>query len=831
MPITLALPADRICVRGDGPAKAKIALVGEQPGEKEVRLGIPYIGPAGEVLQECLSHAGLARAELYVTNVIKDLAHPLQYYFHFEKGKILSQHQDFVLYREYLKQELEEVDPNVIVATGNVALYALTGQMGIGKWRGSIIPCTLIPGKKVLPTYHPATVLPHVGQYTNKHLINLDLLRAKEQQEFPEIRSKQRNLIINPSYSDSLAYIAYLKERGRSSRLSFDIEVSRKTQELTCISFALSDLEAISIAFVDSEGDKFTPEQELEIWLQIAELLEDPTIPKLNQNIAFDIQFLFQRYGIKTAGPLDDTMIAQRIAWPDFPAGLDFICSFHTTIPYYKGDGKYFFDVGDWSKFWNYNAMDAIAVQEALPSLLEDVERQSNTATYRRQVALVPPLVYMMHQGINVDVQGMLSHQTRVKEEIATLEVELQAIMGPDVNYASPKQLITYWKETHGVDPYKKRQKDGTFTDTVDETALKRLSRRGFKEASLILQLRKLNKQLSTYLEIGKVDDDARYRSSYNPVGTPTGRLSSSENIFGTGGNQQNWPHELLKYFKADRGHLTYSVDLSQAENRIVAYVGRIPAMIEAFETGKDVHRLTASLIFNIPPEQISDVKGSTDIGGGKYSQRDLGKKANHSLNYGERYKKFALINEMAEGEAKFICERYHTIYPEVQLNYQALVKSMLYRDRTVINLMGRRRVFLGQLDEMLFLAAFAQIPQSTVADIINERGLNLIYYDPEFEPVELMTQIHDSIVFQLSLDLPWIRHAQIITKLKQSLETPLQFNDRTFVIPADFTIGTTLHKESSKELKSKNFPQELPALAEKLRQYYEELTNATTIP
>jgi len=64
--------------------------------------------------------------------------------------------------------------------------------------------------------------------------------------------------------------------------------------------------------------------------------------------------------------------------------------------------------------------------------------------------------------------------------------------------------------------------------------------------------------------DIGKVDKDGRYRSSYKPVGAETGRLSSGKTIFGTGGNQQNWPHDLLRFFLFDEGYLGYSIDLSQ---------------------------------------------------------------------------------------------------------------------------------------------------------------------------------------------------------------------------------------------------------------------------
>jgi hypothetical protein len=153
----------------------------------------------------------------------------------------------------------------------------------------------------------------------------------------------------------------------------------------------------------------------------------------------------------------------------------------------------------------------------------------------------------------------------------------------------------------------------------------------------------------------------------------------------------------------------------------------------------------------------------------------------------------------------------------------------MLAADRVVTNLMGRRTKFLGEWGDGLFKEAYACIPQGTVGDVINERGMEFIYYseDPDFRLVEMLSQTHDDIAFQIPVAAGWDLHARVLTKVKNSLETPLSFMGREFVIPSDIAMGLTMHKESGKEIKSKKFPKSLEDLAKVLEKNYNDLMNA----
>lgn len=812
----------RIDCPATGPKDAKIVIVGEQPGSTEVVTRQPFTGPAGRVLNECLQHAGISRDSLYITNVIKTVERPISHYYH-DRRKTFTEYAR--PYLDLLHDELMGLtNPYVIIPAGNVALAAVCARSGITKWHGSIIEAVIPPGCKAVPIIHPATVIPPKNVYLNRYLIIKDLIRAREQAEFKEIRRKERELHVAPTYNEIISFLRMIKQAGLNGfTIDFDIECDIKTLEVTCIAFACDSAEAMSIPFEGPRGPYMTPEQEAEVWLRIADILEDPRIAKRGQNLTFDIHFLLRRYGIRTRGEIHDTMVAQKILMPDFPVGLDFITYEWTDLPYYKDEGKKWIanKVGGWESFWTYNATDVIVTAEAGPKQLRYLESQGNLETYDRQRRLIPPLVYMMERGTKVDVEGMTRYRQQVEEEIKQLEAELEALAGRPLNYNSPKQLIQYFYHEQKAQPYRKRK---TGSVTVDAMALKRLARKGFKEASIIQRLRYLTtKVLGTYADLSKLSADGRYRCSYNPVGTETGRLSSSQSIFGEGGNQQNWPHELLTYLIPDDGYLYCSFDLSQAENRIVAYVGRVTEMIEAFESGEDIHSLTASLIFGEPIEQIKAENAAglpCDLGDGKHTKRFWGKKANHGLNYGLGFKTFALYYEIPETQARWIVDRYHRAYPGVREGYHRVVQSMLYNNRTLVNLRGRKRLFLDRLDDRTFKEAYAHIPQSSVADIINEWGIEYIYYsdDPDLRPIELLNQIHDSIGFQIPLSVGPLAIARALNKVKRSLEQPLQWGDITFRIPVDLTIGFTLNKEyaaKSAELSHKKWPKTDEELAD----------------
>lgn len=798
-------------VNGVGPLDAQIVLVGEAPGATEVRTGEPFSGMSGELLTRLLQGAGILRKEVYITNVVKEQppGNDISHFIKFNNKGVAQPTAAYLAYEKKLYEELAQTDANVYVAVGNVSLYALCRLTAITKRRGSILSGVQIGGRKVIPIIHPASAL---RQHIFTHFIAKDLQRVADESRTPEILLPERIYHLRPSYLEAIQYL----ERCRTApAVGFDIEVMN--EEVSCFSLAISPYEVMSIPLIAGGHDYFTIDQEADILRATATVLEDSAITKIGQNIAFDFTFIYRKYGIRVNN-IEDTMVAQGICYPDFPKGLDFLTSVYTREPYYKDEGKKWFKFGGSEEsFWLYNAKDSAVCFEIFLVLQEDMKRLGNLEAYREQMRLLPALVYMQERGILTDVDGMRKASADADASLIRLQQELNALAKVELNPASSKQLQDYFYVKKGLKPYVSRASGNI---SVDALALKRIARKGYKEASIILEMRKIAKLQSTYFDMS-IDPDNRIRCAFNPVGTTTGRLSSSKTIFGTGGNMQNLPPAMLQYLKADPGYVLYNIDLAQAENRIVAYVAPEPNMIAAFESGIDLHRQTAGLIFGKPVNEVSDEPGSSSIGGGIYSERFWGKKGNHSLNYDLGYKAFALINEITEAEARFIYDRYHATYPGVK-QYHTWVRTKLAKDRIIENCLGRRRLFLERWGDELFKEAYAYIPQSTVADIINRRGLSFIYYNQKwFEPVELLNQVHDSIVFQISLSIAPEIHAECILRIKESLEAPITFRGVAFSIPADLMVGTTLNK---KKMKGVNLDgKSVAGLADDLRRIHAE--------
>jgi DNA polymerase-1 len=445
----------------------------------------------------------------------------------------------------------------------------------------------------------------------------------------------------------------------------------------------------------------------------------------------------------------------------------------------------------------------------------------------------------MHERGIRVDLEGMKMAREAITRQLEDLSCDLFKIMGKELNVDSPKQLIDYFYGELELTPYKNRK---TGKVTTDANALKRLARKGIEEAKILQDIRKLGKLLSTYLGGSKEGSsveailsksDGRLRCVFDPARTETGRLASKKDLDNSGMNLQNQPQEIRRYFLFDEGYIGYNIDLSQAENRIVAYVGPVPEMIECFERGLDVHSLTGSMISGLPPDVVKQ-QDKTDvyapIGSGNYSWRFWGKKCNHGLNYDEGYRTFSFILEIPEKDGKLLVDTYHRSYPGVRQGFHEQVQNMLRTSRTVTNLLGRKRLFLDRWGDNLFKEAYAQIPQSSVADIINEYGLSYIYRNDFFKYVELLLQVHDSIIFQIPKFLPWEVHARLLLAIKKSLEPKLEWRSRRFVIPADVQMSTTHMAKIDNglhDIKKDAFENE-ETLARELEEMYNKLIKTT---
>ena len=303
-----------------GPTDGKITFVGQAPGMSEQVYGGAFIGPAGRALTSFCAWAGINRETCYLDNVCQFFPEHDNLDPYVTLGtKNVTTTPLFDDHLKALRKRLLKTSSNVIVPLGNIALWALTGRVGITKWRGSVLESTLLQGRKVIPTIHPSATLK--GDMLSGHYIIYDLIRAKAQSLTPEISYLNRRINIKPTMADVRSFI---HECHYQKTIAYDIET--RGMSLSHIAFAINPSLAICIPFVSGSLDVWSPEEEVEIITLIARLLEDKNVCKIGQNLSFDCTFLYREYGIHVR-PIHDTMLASAIIFPDFPKVLHFLVS------------------------------------------------------------------------------------------------------------------------------------------------------------------------------------------------------------------------------------------------------------------------------------------------------------------------------------------------------------------------------------------------------------------------------------------------------------------------------------------------------------------------
>lgn len=329
----------RTQVGADGPKDARIAIVGEAPGRDEVRQGKPFVGQAGRVLEELCHMAGFIRGQLYLTNVVKEKPpdtamkkNDFSPFFNERTGRFTERGQPYV---QMLEEELQDVSANIFIAMGKPAAAALVGPPchKITKYRGYIYESTLLPGRKVLPTLHPAYTLYAPANYVDRYFIAHDLHKAQENSHTRDFNYERVRAVVPQRVGEALEYLDHFIQAPEVSVDSESIQ-----EEITCISF--TDNKDYAVAF-NFHGNQWTPEDEVLVWDGIAAVLENPNITKVGQNFIHDMELLAVKMGIIVRGYLKDAGIMHSLMYPDFPKSLEFLGSIYTNLPYWKDMVKF----------------------------------------------------------------------------------------------------------------------------------------------------------------------------------------------------------------------------------------------------------------------------------------------------------------------------------------------------------------------------------------------------------------------------------------------------------------------------------------------------------
>jgi uracil-DNA glycosylase len=325
-----------------GPKDAKIAFVGESMGEQDLLVGKPFQGYSGQELSRMLTEAGIVRRECFLTNVfpfqVKDIATLCgkkaevgEDYDLPHLGKagqyLLPEH---LIHVERLKAELEAVRPNLVVALGATACWALLATNGLASLRGTVAMAHNMP-LKVLPTYHPSAVL---RNWAWRPIAIADLMKAKREGEFPNISRPQRFILVNPSIDEISQWIT--KHLPPGSETACDIETKYGMIEM--IGFSSDPFNAMVVPFWDkSKGGNYwsSPNIERDARNLVKGILENSSITKIFQNGLYDLQYIFKE-GFRPRGCREDTMLLHHSIYPEMQKGLGFLGSVYTYEPAWK---------------------------------------------------------------------------------------------------------------------------------------------------------------------------------------------------------------------------------------------------------------------------------------------------------------------------------------------------------------------------------------------------------------------------------------------------------------------------------------------------------------
>lgn len=330
------MPTPTRSIRPEGDRKAKIAIVGSFTDGYDNNALKPFQGGGGNILEQCLHHAGLIRGECYLTHLFKERRAK-----EFELAYQKKNTSEWVFTQEGLRHvralcaELDATEANVIVACGGAAAAALAGIRKLASLRGYVFESIgLKEVRKVIPTHHPSAAIR--GMFTYKHMLSCDLQKAKVESKSRELKRPERVLVYN--FSDVGEVIRWIDYFEDSSELAVDIEVTNF--EVSCISLANRANVAVVIPIGKTvfKPQGWTLEEEFLIWRALQRLLGNDDIPKVLQNGIFDIQFLLANIGLEVRGEILDTMIGHSCLWPDLPKGLGFLGSIYCGAQEYWKD-------------------------------------------------------------------------------------------------------------------------------------------------------------------------------------------------------------------------------------------------------------------------------------------------------------------------------------------------------------------------------------------------------------------------------------------------------------------------------------------------------------
>ena len=679
----------------------------------------PFVGKAGKFLSSLLLEVGIKLTDCYIGHVCQHKP---------SSGKVadfLWTGSEIQLGLSQLKQDLVQFQPNLILLLGPLPLRAARGSKQVKKktvppsidlWRGSLFICdkeaSPFFGFKCLPTYHPFSLF---RSWDNVPITRFDLAKAKRHGGYKELPPTGLILDTTPNYETILSRLALIKKH----RIKISVDIEGYVNAMSCLSISPTEKEAFIIPFTTMQGASYwNLEQESNLWGAIADVFEDPEIPKVLQNGMYDRFVLAYSYKLLVRNMQDDTLIKNWEIYSEFEKSLAFLTSIWTDHSYYKDMGN----SEDLTTFWQYCCMDSAITNEISNKQSRVLDRipQSNNH-YHFNMSLSDPFLYIELKGMRLDVVKKSKKISDLKSQAwfdndtetsgGTEQLIFEQGVGHQLNVNSSKEMCNFLYEDLKLPPIYRKRPDGGRSLTADYEALLTL---GLEHKNPLLvqaiKVRRILKKCSG-IEGVTAEPNGRVLSSINVVGSKTGRTSSSKAPTGKGTNLQTIPKDDRDMFIADFGHDFGQCDLEGADSWTVAaqcarlgdptmlddlLAGLKPAkiLLAMWLRGSSVNSLSRPEIKTLLKQIADPAKYFICKGGSHGTNYRMGAKhlAEHIF--------FQTDGEIhiTELEAKTLQQLYLLRYKGVKL-WHAWIERELKTKGYIISASGSRRLFFGRKD------------------------------------------------------------------------------------------------------------------------------------
>lgn len=779
-----------------GQLPSKIMLVGDCPNAEELASNAPFSGYTQAELSKMMFSAGIPLQSTYRTHVVKfsPVGGDASALMALKKMEITDKHEEYkgkwvlpsmIKAIEQLKHEIEMCQPNVIIALGNIALWALTSHFSVHQYRSSLLQCDLKLNldykPKVIPTYPCATIN---RMWEWRFIAVHDLKRAKRESETKELYIREKKFEIKPTFelaSHRLKWIyAQLEYLGKKDfKIACDIET--KHQHIECIALAWSEVDAICIPFtVYPEARHYwNEEEEIELVQYLYKILTHKNIILIGQNFSYDDQYIWRRLHFN-CNVTRDTMLTQHGLFSTSRKTLDFISSMYVPDYVYWKDERH---DSVKEERWNYNCKDAVATYECDTAQQQVVDMMGMRIPVDFQNTQYKHIQRIMRKGIGWDKELAVEIDRELIGLIQEREEYIRECLGFLPNIASPPQMSDLFYRLLGQS---KKYNRKTGSVSCDDEALTKIAE---KEPILypitvrISEIRSITKLLD--ITRVKLYENTRFLNSYNIGGTDTYRYSSSSNAFEEGANSQNLSDgtrstialpNMRKLLIPDEGMTYFDSDYDSADLRIVAAEADEQEIFAMLNEGKKVYVEVMKEYFKNPNMTKNDpfyVKFKALCHGSNY----LGTSSGLAKQIG------LLIHEV-----EVIQKWYFGKFPKIK-TWQDSVKDQAFKRQMVQNIFGNRLYIFKRIEGTVLNEVIAWIPQSTIALLVDRALVALCEQFPDkgdSKQFDVLQQNHDSLAGQFETGKEDI----YLPAIKKAMEITLPF-DKPIVIPSDVHTST----------------------------------------